>query len=277
MLSALIITLRETLEAALVVGIILAYLSKIYNLKTMSGRKDARKFVWQGVLGAVIFSIVVAFVFEKYLGGFEGVAEELYEGITMVVAAGLLTWMILWMMKQRGGIRKNIESKVDFHLSKNYGFGLFLLAFVGVAREGVETVIFLQGARIQAEAQGGQVLIGAIFGILLAVFVSYLLFKGIARISLRKFFMVTTLLLILFAAGLMAHGVHELQEAGVLATYNEHLWDMSLILNEESTFGEFLKHVFGYNANPSFEEVAVYFVYLVGMWSVSRRIGKNSG
>lgn len=264
MSSALIITLRETLEAALVVGIILAYLSKVVNLK-------GRRFVWQGVFAGVIFSVVVAFVFERYLGGFEGKAEQLYEGITMMVAAGLLTWMILWMMKQRSGMRKNIESKVEAHVSKNYNFGLFLLSFVAVAREGVETVIFLQGARIQAEAGGQQILVGAVLGIFAAIVISYLLFKGIARISLRKFFMVTTLLLVLFAAGLMAHGVHEFQEAG-LATYNEHLWDLNSILNEKSMPGEFLKHVFGYNANPSLEEVVVYFAYLAGMWWVSRRL-----
>ncbi len=265
MVSALIITLRETLEAALVVGIILAYLNKVVSPK-------AKKFVWQGVLVGVIFSALVAFLFETYFGGFVGKSEELYEGVTMLVAAGLLTWMILWMMKQRNSIKKNIEAKVDAHVSKNYYFGLFLLSFVAVVREGVETVIFLQGARIQAEAEGVQVLMGALLGIFVAIVISYILFKGIAKIPLRKFFTFTTVLLILFAAGLVAHGVHEFQEAGVLATYNEHLWDLNSILNEKSGLGEFLKHLFGYNANPSFEEVVVYFAYLIGMWAVSWRI-----
>lgn len=268
MVSALIITLRETLEAALVIGIILAYLNKVVSPK-------AKKFVWQGVLAGVIFSAGVAFLFEKYFGGFEGKAEELYEGITMLVAAGLLTWMILWMMKQRNSIKKNIEAKVENHVSKNYYFGLFLLSFIAVAREGVETVIFLQGAKIQAEAEGLQVLIGALLGIFAAIVISHILFKGIAKIPLRKFFTFTTVLLVLFAAGLVAHGVHEFQEAGVLATYNEHLWDLNSILNEKSNFGEFLKHVFGYNANPSLEEVVAYVIYLFGMGMLSWRIGKR--
>ncbi len=272
MYSALIITLRETLEAALVVGIILAYLAKMVNLKAVFNGRQARKFVWQGVFVGVLFSIAVAFIFEKYLGGFEGRAEQLYEGITMLVAAGLLTWMILWMMKQRGLLRKNIESKVEAHVEKNYNFGLFLLSFVAVAREGVETVIFLQGARIQAEAAGGQMLIGALLGIFAAIVISYLLFKGIAKISLRKFFAVTTLLLVLFAAGLVAHGVHEFQEA---AASNGHLWDVNFLLSEESMPGQFLKHVFGYNADPSLEEVVAYLAYLLGMWWIGGRIGKK--
>ena len=260
MTAALIITLRETLEASLIVGIILAYLKKTENLRH-------KKAVWLGVGAGIALSVVLAFVFERYFGGFTGKAEELYEGVAMLMAGGLLTWMILWMIVQRRGLRKNIEGKVHAHVSNNHPVGLFLLTFVGVAREGIETVIFLQAAAIQ----GGGVnsLWGGLLGIVLAIGVAYLLFKGVAKIPMKKFFTFTSVLLILFAAGLVAHGIHELQEAGVIPIVVEHLWDVNHLLNEKGTLGGLLKGVFGYNGNPSLIEVLSYCVYLLvisGLW-----------
>lgn len=263
MMESLIITLRETLEAALIVGILLAYLNKTLNLKH-------RKFVWWGVFGGVVLSVVLAFVFQTYLGGFEGRTEELYEGVAMFVAAGLLTWMILWMLKQRHAIKKNLENKAQAHIEKDYPWGLFWLVFVGVAREGIETVIFLQAAALNSE--GGSVIGGAILGIVLALILAYALFRGIVRVPLRKFFTVTSVLLILFAAGLLAHGVHEFEEAGVFPVYGEHIWDTNDVIDENGTFGSLLKGLFGYNGNPSLSEVLVYFSYLVLITIAWRRI-----
>lgn len=274
-MASFIITLRETLEVALIVGILLAYLSKTLNFKH-------KKFVWYGVGCGVILSLILAFIFQQYLGGFEGKSEELYEGITMLIAAGLLTWMILWMLNQRHNIKKNLENKAQTHIEKDHPMGLFLLAFVGVAREGIETVIFLQAAVIQSEKSN--ILAGGFLGILAALFLGFVLFKGIMKVNLRTFFTITGLLLILFAAGLVAHGVHEFEEAGVIPIIREHVWDINPTVvtegvyplwHEKGIMGGLLKGLFGYNGDPSLTEVLSYLLYLLvigGAWNfIGRR------
>lgn len=253
MSASLMITLRETLEASLVVGIILAYLKKTGNLQY-------KKTVWYGVGAGIVLSLVLAIIFQTTLGGFEGRAEEIYEGITMIFASGLLTWMILWMLTQRHKIKKDIETKVSSHIAKNYTTGLFLLSFIAVVREGIETIIFMQATLLNYQAL--HAFGGGIVGIILAVSLAVLLFKGIVNVSLRKFFTFSSVILILFAAGLLAHGVHEFQEAGIIPTYIAHLWNLNHILNEKGVFGEFLKAMFGYNGNPSLFEVLAYIIYL---------------
>lgn len=267
MSAALIITLRETLEAALIVGILLAFLKKTDGMK-------GEKYVWGGVLGGVVLSLVLAWVFNTYLGGFEGQAEELYEGIMMLVAAGLLTWMILWMLKQRHNIKKNLENKASMHLENSRPWGLFALSFVGVAREGIETVIFLQAALVGSDSLS--VVFGGVTGIILAIILAFVLFKGFVKVKLKKFFTFTSVILILFAAGLLAHGVHELQEAGIVPIVVEHLWDINGVLNEKGTFGSFLKGLFGYNGNPSLIEVLSYLLYLGGIAVIWQRLEKKA-
>lgn len=254
MTAALIITLRETLEAALVVGIILAYLRKTQNDKHV-------KYVWGAVVVGVLLSAALAYLFEVYFGGFEGAAEEIYEGVMMLTAAALLSWMILWMMKQRHGIKKALESKAEAHLKEDHPMGLFFLVLVSVLREGIETVIFLKAAVLASGGDG--VLSGAVVGILVALVLAFALFKGMAKVPLRKFFTATSVLLILFAAGLLAHGVHEFQEAGIVPIVNEHVWDMNHVLDEKGNVGSLMKGLFGYNGNPSLIEVVSYFAYLV--------------
>ncbi len=268
MTASLIITLRETLEIALIVGIVLAYLNKTENF-------SHRKYVWWAVVAGTLISVVLAVIFQNYLGGFEGRAEEIYEGITMFIAAGLLTWMILWMLKQRTMIKKNLESKVEAHLQENHPIGIFVLVLVGVLREGIETVIFLQGVKAQSGAEGYD-LPGALMGIVAAILIGYILFKGIAKVPLKQFFTVSSVILILFAAGLFAHGIHEFEEAGLLTIYVEHLWDVNWFIDEKGTFGSILKGIFGYNGNPSLLEVAFYWVYLVAIGISWRMIGKKA-
>ncbi len=266
MLSSLIITFRETLEIALVVGILLAYLQKTKN-------RQHNKMVWYGVAAGIGLSFILAWIFTKYLGGFEGKYEQIYEGIVMIMAAGLITWMIFWMITQKHKIKKNIEEKAEAHLKNDHPSGLFLIAFISVAREGIETVIFLQAAMIQTDKQN--VLFGGILGIIIAILLGYLFYKGIEKISLQKFFTATEILLIFFAAGLFAHSIHEFQEAAILPIYIEHLWDINGIINEKGTFGEILKGLFGYNGNPSLLEVSGYFLYLILIIIGWKRIEKG--
>ncbi len=266
MTAALIITLRETLEAALVVGIILAYLEKSGNLKH-------KKHIWYAVLAGVLVSVIAAFVLKAIGQEFEGTAEQIYEGVTMLLASGLLTWMILWMLTKRKNLKSNIENKVAAHIQDNHPMGLFFLTFVSVIREGIETSIFMQAASF--ENQGQNLLLGGILGIVLAIILSYILFKGIKKIQLKKFFTVTSVLLILFAAGLLAHGIHEFQEAGVIPIITEHIWDTNGFIDEKGGFGGILSGLFGYNGNPSLIETISYFAYLIVIALTWRAIEKK--
>ena len=265
MLAALIITFRETLEASLVVGILLAYLSKTENTKH-------KKFIWAAVGLGILISVILAIVFETYFGGFEGMVEEVYEGVIMLVAAALVSWMIVWMLRQRRNLRKNLENKMQTHIEKDHPWGMFFLTLASVAREGIETVIFLKAASLQAN--GANIVLGGIIGIVIAIVVSVLLFEGITKFEIRKFFTITSVILILFAAGLLAHGLHEFQEAGLIPTVIEHLWDTNSILNEKGTLGSIMKGLFGYNGNPSLIEVLSYWGYLIaifGAWGITER------
>lgn len=264
MLSPLIITFRETLEAALVVGIVLAYLEKTKQTKFNSS-------VYLAIASALLASVLAAVAFETVAGGFEGRSEELFEGVTMLLAAALLTTMIVWMGKQKH-VREELERKVGAEVVEGHRFGIFMLVFLSVLREGVETVIFLGATGFRAESGAFGNLIGGILGIVLALAVGFLLFVQSRRLPIKKFFQATSLLLILFAAGLVAHGVHELEEAGVLPTVVEHVWDINPpqnpdgsypLLHEKGLVGGLAKDLFGYNGNPSLSEVVSYVLYLV--------------
>lgn len=263
MITGLLITFRETLEAALVVGIVLAYLVKINQL-------GYRKFVWWGVLFGILISIAGAIIFTTLFGGLSGRTEEIFEGTLMFVAAGLLTTMILWMIRQGKYVAQHLEEQVSKEVSEKHAFGLMALVFFAVLREGIETVIFLGAASRVEEVN----ILGPVLGIGAALIVSLLFFWGAIKLRIGRFFQITSIILIFFAAGLIAHGIHEFQEAGILPIITEHLWDINWILNEESTFGSILKALFGYNGNPSFLEVASWSIYLVLAFGIYRSIEK---
>jgi len=254
MLSSLLITLREGLEAALIVGITLAYLARTNN-------RQGFKPVWLGTGLAVLVSLIAGIVIYFSAGELEGRAEAIFEGIAMLVAAGVLTWMILWMRKQAINIKGHLEAQIKSALQSGSDLGLITLAFVAVVREGIETVLFLFGATGVAESLPLSIA-GGLIGLAAAILIGYTIYKGTSRLNLSTFFKVTSLLLILFAAGLLAHGMHEFHEAEVVPPVIEHVWDINSILSEQSTFGRFLSALFGYNANPSLIEVITYFSYL---------------
>ena len=254
MVSALLITLREGLEAALIIGIILAYLSR-------TGNRQGFKHVWLGTLLAVVTSLIAGAAIYFSAGKLKGQAEEVFEGLAMLTAAGVLTWMIFWMRRQAVNIKGHLHAQIQSTLSSGSSLGLVMLAFVAVAREGIETVLFLFAATRVAESTILSVS-GGLLGLALAVAIGYGIYKGTSRLNLRAFFNVTSLLLILFAAGLLAHGIHEFHEAEIIPPIVEHVWDVNHILPEKSAFGRFLTAIFGYNANPSLVEVVAYFSYL---------------
>ncbi len=207
MFSAFVVTFRESLEAALIVGIILAYLNK-------SGNPKFEKSVWIGVALGVVASVVMAIVFNVYLGGFEGRAEEIYEGTMYLTAALLIVWMVVWMWMQGKNIKQNVEKKIAVHLDKNYTWGVMLLAFVTVLREGIETVIFMQASFVKDNSL--TVFLGGALGVVGAVVLGLAIFRGALKFPVRKFFMVTAVLLAIFAANLLWHAVEEFGEAGLI-------------------------------------------------------------
>jgi high-affinity iron transporter len=272
MIASFIITFREALEAALIVGIVLSYLARTRQTRY-------RRVVFLAVGAAVAVSLLGAAAFTWLAGGFTGRAEEIFEGVTMLVGAGLLTTMILWMMRQQH-IAAELSEKVATEVAEAHRLGLFFLVFVSVLREGIETVIFLGAASLAA----GTSLVGALAGLLSAGFLGYLIFAGARRLELKKFFTVTSVLLILFAAGLVAQGVHELQEAAVLPIVVEHVWNINPPVNADGSYpllhengyvGSVLKSLLGYNGNPSLLEVISYVLYLILVFALWRRISRR--
>jgi high-affinity iron transporter len=256
--AAFIVALREGIEAALIVSILLAYLRQL-------GRRDRAHLIWWGTALAVAISAAVGTVIFVLGGEFEGTGEQLFEGLVTLTAVSVLTWMIFWMRRQGGRIRSQLQDKVDSALVAG-GLALAALAFTAVLREGVETSLFLyaaaKGTAVDAGGVGGQVA-GALLGLGLAVAIGVLLYRGSVRMNIRSFFRVTGSILIVVAAGLFAFAIHELQEAGWLSFFTSTAFNLSATLPDDRGFGTVLRGLIGYNADPSVLEVLSWVGYLV--------------
>ncbi len=263
MIASYLITLREGLEAALIVGIALGVLAKL-------GRKELRGWIWTGVAAAVVISLGVALALNAMGSTLEGAAEEAFEGTAMLLAAGVLTWMIFWMQRQGRHVRQGLERDVRSAATRGQSWGLFGIAFFAVLREGIETALFLTAAA--AVSSSWQTLWGGVLGLATAVALGWLIFASTVQLDVRRFFQVTSVILIFFAAGLVAQGVHEFNELGWIPALIEHVWDINPILDEKSTLGMVLKALFGYNGNPSLSEVLAYGLYFVAIFLGLRRL-----
>lgn len=260
MLPSFLLSLREGLEAALIIGIVFGALQKIR-------RTDLAPALWMGTLAALGVSILTAVILTLFGMSLEETAEQIYEGITMLLAAGILTWMIFWMSKQSKTIKSELEDGVNKAALTTGKRAVFGLAFLAVVREGVELALFITAAFFAGSSENVTAniiltLTGVVLGLGTAVLLGWSLLAATARLNLRRFFQITGYLLILFAAGLVAHGIHEFNEVGWIPSVIEHVWDVNAIVDERSVFGELLKTLFGYNGNPSLTEVIGYFTYL---------------
>jgi len=269
LLATYLLSLREGLEAALIIGIVIGAVSKIR-------RTDLAPAVWLGTLSAIGVSILTAIVLTTFGMSLEDPAEAIFEGITMLVAAGILTWMIFWMSKQSRFLKKELESGVNKAAAYTGRRAVFGLAFVAVVREGVELALFITAAFFatnpgQISNDIVQTLAGAILGIGTAALLSWTLFATTVRLDLRKFFQVTGFLLILFAAGLVAHGVHAFNEVGWIPSVIEHVWNLDSIVSQSSIAGQLLQTLFGYNSSPALTEVIVYAGYIAVVAFLWRR------
>jgi high-affinity iron transporter len=257
--ASFLITLREGIEAALVVSIILAYLNTI-------GRKDRHRTVWAGAGGAVAVSIVAGAVLFLSVGALSEtseVAAEAIEGLGSLLAVAVLTWMIFWMRRQSRFIKGDLQQRVDLAIGSESAFALAALAFFVVVREGLETVLFLFGT-IREEATGsvGLAYLGASLGLATALVLGFLIYRSGLRLNLRTFFKVTGALILVVAAGLLASGIHELQEIGWIGGESAKAFDISGALSDEGGLGAFLKALFGYNADPSWLEFGAWLGYV---------------
>jgi len=258
-ISALVLSLREGIEMALVVGIVVAYLGQI-------GAKGARKWVWAGAVAAAGVSLLALGILNALNAEFEGTTEQIFEGTTMLLATVFLTWMVFWMLRNARYLKSELQRGVEDVLARGgVAWGLFLLVFFAVVREGVELALLLFAA------PGEGKLVGSVVGLALAIGVGVLIYAFGRRVDLRTFFRVTTVILILFAAGLFSHAAHEFAEAGLLAPIEGPLlcttreW-----LPEDSGLGSILRALLGYAESPHAIEVVAYVSYFVGVWLLSK-------
>jgi high-affinity iron transporter len=264
--ASFLISLREGLEMSLVVAIIAAYLVK-------TGRSSLLRAMWLGVGVAVVASIATGVLFKVAIGEFTGKWEQGIEGSLAFLAVGVLTWMIFWMRRNSKNISGELHAKIDAALV-NSPRSLSMIAFVAVAREGFETALFLLGAETESTS-GAAVVVGGMLGLVVAGILGIVFYSGSARINLRRFFQVTGMLLILFAAGLFAKGLHEFRELFEIESslVAGHVWDVtSGSLSEGRTLHDFLKGLFGWSPDPERIRVIGYFAYLVPVtWLFYRR------
>ena len=279
-LAGSLIGLREAVEAALIIGVLMTWLVR-------SNRGSLSSWIWYGVGAGIAASLVVAALFAWVWGGLESFEEHeaLFEGVLEIFAALLLTLVIVHFIRHPSA--RELENWADEAFKQKHGMGLFLISFLSVWREGSETVVF-----IGAGTEGTDAIVGVFFGIVVATVFAYAFFTRGMEVDISKLFKITNVLLILFAAGLVAHGFHELQEAGVAPVVVEEVWNVNPEVNSETTYpllhekgaiGGIFKALFGWNGNPSLLEVLAWCGYTGGMLfllsrgSEKQRRMKNGG
>ncbi|MBM7648893.1 high-affinity iron transporter [Bacillus ectoiniformans] len=284
--QAFLITLRESLEAILIVGLILSYLTRLKADKF-------KKWIYVGVLLALVSSFLVALVFQVVFTGFASFGSETYLKVTIMFASVfLLTHMVIWMKKESKGVNADMQEKIGAAVTAGSVSALIIHSYLIVVREGVETVFFF------AAISGGDVTKvftshGALAGLLMALVLGYMFFSGTMRFSLKTFFNVTGILIMFIAAGLLVQGIGIMQDLGKMGSlyttaegkpaevYNlvsilpEHFQDEAHYMRDtgketliSGQIGLFLSAMFGYSHNPSLEQILGYWGYfgLVGIW-----------
>jgi high-affinity iron transporter len=253
MLAGLVLSAREGLEAALVIGIVLGALRKLQ-------RPELAPVVWAGALSAAVISLASAILLTSLGAHLEGDAEAIFEGFTMILAAGVLTWMVFWMHRQSSHIKGDLEAGVHRAMLQRGKRGLFFIAFVSVLREGIELGLFLTAVALASSDI--QTLIGATLGLFVAALLGWAMFKATVRLNLGRFFLITSAFLILFSAGLVARGVHEFNEVGWIPPVVEHIWNTGTFVAENSIIGQVGTALLGYNSSPSLTETLAYLGFL---------------
>ncbi|MGL4356098.1 MAG: FTR1 family iron permease [Aeromonas popoffii] len=270
MFASFLITLREGLEAFLLVGICLSYLAKL-------GASRYNKFIYLGVGLGLVASLIVAFLFQVVVvSQFE---SERYNHLLMagilIFATLVLTYMAVWMQKQAKSQVGAMTARIDAAIHGGNLFGLVLLAFLAVMREGFETVLFFSALLYSGQGvdlQSG--LMGALAGLLVSIALVWGLLRSTRKVALAPFFRWTGLLIIIIAAGLLSSAVNMLQAADIITFWTTPVFDISHILDDQGVFGTFLRALFGYNASPAGLQLLTWALYLavfVTLWQRSYR------
>lgn len=245
--------LREGLEAALIVGILMTFLVR-------GGHRDRIPALWAGVIVAVVasFGFGAMLHFTSTSMSFE--AQEAFGGITSIVAVGFVTWMVFWMKRASHTIAGDLNEKMGAAIALG-PTAVAVAALLAVGREGLETALFLYPT-FQAQGAGAGPAIGAVAGIATAVVIGWLIYRGAVEMNLRTFFKVTGIALIVIAAGVLAYGVHDLQEARILPGLANLAWDIEGY-EVTSWYGAIMKGVFNFGPQMTVLEVFTYFAYLI--------------
>jgi high-affinity iron transporter len=252
-LANYLIGLREGLEAALVVGILVAYIVKVK-------RQDVLRKLWFGIGIAVIVPLGLGALLTWGPYGLSFEAQELLGGGLSIVAVAFVTWMIFWMGKTARSMKSTLHNRLDAALL-GAGWGVVIVAMLSVGREGIETALFVW-ATVASVGGSWEPAVGALLGILTAVVLGYLLYRGFVKINLGTFFTWTGGFLILVAGGVFAYGIGDLQEAGLLPGAGVHAYDISGIIPASSWYGTVLQGIVNFNPSPTWLQVGGWIVYI---------------
>tara|TARA_Y100000588_G_C14171080_1_gene889172 strand:+ start:218 stop:1147 length:930 start_codon:yes stop_codon:yes gene_type:complete len=305
-MAELIIIFREVLEASLIIGILFTYLKK-------SGNESSIKMLWGGTGAAILLSILVSILFQSIAGGFEGNSSKIFEGIVMILASIVLTTMIIWMAQNKN-ISEDLRNKAKESLSSGFKYGIFILAFVAVFREGVEIILFMYAIAIK----DGISILPSIIGAILGLLGGYTIFAQGVKIPIKKFFNVTSVFLIFVAAGMLTYGIHELESGGIIPyiggeiqieentiiasrmngetkifsisdekkakKWASRIWNINPTKNidgsyplfhDKGSIGGLLKGFFGYNGDPSLVEFITWLLSIIGLNYLYQKFGRR--
>lgn len=255
--ATFVVVLREGFEAALLLGIVYAYLAQI-------GHAESRRYVTLGGGLALVASIVMGATVSVLSGPLADIGPDVIALVVIFGAVALLTWHGWWMGRHARELRGDLQRRIDAAHASQQLWMVGLIAFTGVFREGAETVLFVWGLMTQLESVSGwTALAGGAAGLVAAAVLGWLVFQGGRRLSVQRFFGVTSLLILFLAAGLFSAGIGRLQSFGLLPGA-EPLWDTSWLLDDHGSVGGFLAGLVGYRARPTALEAAAYVLYLAG-------------
>lgn len=256
MLSTFVIALREGLEAALIVGILVAYMVR-------TNRRELLKPLWTGVAIALLASLALGAILSFTSAELTPRGEELFAGLTSFIAVGLVTWMVFWMKRTARTLRDELHGKVDSAIMGG-PISLALVAFFAVVREGLETALFIY-ANFKTVGAASSATVGLVLGLALAVALGYLIYNRSVKLNLSKFFTVTGVALIIVAAGVLSYGVHEFQELGWLPGADTFIWDVTPWIAKESILGSILGGTIGFDTTTSVVQFIAWAAYLVAV------------
>jgi high-affinity iron transporter len=250
-----LVTLREGVEMALIIAILLGYLRS-------SGRRSYFKHVWAGVALAAVICIGVGVGLEVASKEMDKRFVEAFEGFTMIFAVAILTGMAFWMRSHARGISAELRAQVDQALSGGSMAAIVLLAASSVGREGLETVLFLFAGSTTGSS-GVEYLAGGVLGFAVAAVLGFGIYQGSSRLPLRQFFTLSGIAVIVLAAGLLATSVVKLYEAAIITNLGSRPWDTEQFISITSNLGKFLNTLLGYDSAPSMLQITLYWGYLL--------------